>query len=158
DITAPARPVDRALIVAEIDRLLARYVNASLANVRVGDALGDLLQLVRRYAMRPPGNLVLFFKALAMCEGLLLAIDPDASFADYLRPMAGKLIYQGVAGPNGVGRLRDSALEAVELGLELPGRIDRILGEIERGELRVWARVEDMELLVERLERAAART
>src|SRR5262249_22343920 len=152
------QPVDRALIATEIDRLLALYLNVSLEKVRVGDALGEVLQLVRRSGMRLPGNLVLFFKALAMCDGLLLAIDPESSFADYLRPMAGKMIFEGFAGQNGLGLLRDSALDAVELGLELPRRIDRVLGEIERGNLRVWTRVEDMEPLVKRLERAAART
>jgi hypothetical protein len=32
------------------------------------------------------------------------------------------------------------------------GRIDRVLGEIERGNLRVWTRVEDIEPLMKRLE------
>jgi ubiquinone biosynthesis protein len=158
DLTTSPQPVDRALIATDIDRMLALYVNVSLEKVRVGDALGELLQLGRRYRLRLPGNLVQFFKALAMCEGMLLAIEPDASFTDFLRPMAGKMLFEGFAGQNGIGLLRDSALDAVELGLELPQRIDRVLGEIERGNLRVLTRVEDMEPLVKRLERMAART
>src|SRR5262249_6344547 len=46
DLTAPGQPVDRALIATEIDRLLALYLNVSLEKVRVGDALGEVLQLV----------------------------------------------------------------------------------------------------------------
>src|SRR5262249_39977929 len=57
-----------------------------------------------------------------------------------------------------VGRLRDSAIDAAELSIELPRRIDRVLGEIERGNLRIWTRVEDVEPLIKRLEHVGARS
>ncbi len=157
EITDPTRPIDRAVVTREIDRMLELYVDVSLEHVRFGDAIGELLQLVRRHGLRMPGNLVLFFKALAMCEGILQDIDPDSSFADYLRPMAGKLVYQEYAGRESLARLRDSAIDAAELSIELPRRIDRLLGEIERGNLRVWTRVEDVEPLMRRFERLSER-
>ena len=54
--------------------------------------------------------------------------------------------------------MRDSALDLAELASDLPRRVDRVLGEIERGNLRVWTRIEDMEPLIKRLERVVART
>ncbi len=157
ELTAPTHPIDRTLITREIDRMLALYVNVSLEHVRFGDATGELLQLVRRHGLRMPGNLVQFFKALAMCEGILQAIDPDSSFADYLRPMIGKLVYQEFTGRQSLARLRDSAIDAAELSIELPRRIDRLLGELERGNLRIWTRIEDIEPFVKRLEHLARR-
>jgi ubiquinone biosynthesis protein len=157
EITAPAHPIDQDLITREIDRILVLYVDVSLEHLRFGAAISELLQLVRRHGLRLPGALVQFFKALAMCEGLLQDIDPDSRFADYLRPMIGMLSYQAYAGPRLVGRLRDSALEAAELSIELPRRIDRVLGQIERGNLRVWTRIEDANMLVKRMEHMVAR-
>ena len=93
-----------------------------------------------------------------MCEGVVQNIDPDSSFADYLQPMVRKLIYQSFAGPDLLGRLRDSAADAAELSLALPRRIDRVLGEIEQGNLQVWTRVEDIEPLMKRLEHLVARS
>ena len=72
--------------------------------------------------------------------------------------MIGKLFYQAFAGPQLPGRQRDSALEAAELTIELPRRIDRVLGEIERGNLRVWTRLEDVEPTLKRLEHMVARS
>ncbi len=157
EVTAPTHPIDRAVITREIDRMLELYVDVSLEHVRFGDAIGEVLQLVRRHGLRMPGNLVQFFKALAMCEGILQAIDPASSFTDYLRPMIGKLVYQEFSGRQSLARLRDSALDAAELGIELPRRIDRLLGEIESGNLRVWTRVEDIEPIVKRLEHLGQR-
>ncbi|HEX8800144.1 MAG TPA: AarF/UbiB family protein [Terriglobales bacterium] len=158
EITAPDHPIDRDLITREIDRILELYVDVSLENVRFGEAISEVLQLVRRHGLRLPGALVQFFKALGMCEGILQTIDPDSSFSDYLRPLAGKLVYQAYAGPHLLERLGDSSAEAAELIVELPRRIDRILGEVERGNLRIWTRVEDIEPIVKRLEHVFART
>jgi predicted unusual protein kinase regulating ubiquinone biosynthesis (AarF/ABC1/UbiB family) len=148
EITAPGHPIDRDLITREIDRILELYVDVSLQDLRFGEAITELLQVVRRHKLRLPGALVQFFKVLAMCEGILQAIDPDSRFSDYLHPLLGKLFYQAFAGPQLLGRLRDSALETAELGIELPRRIDRVLGEIERGNLRVWTGVEDVGSIV----------
>jgi ubiquinone biosynthesis protein len=118
EITVPTHPVDRALITSEIDGLLGLYVDVSLENVRLGDAVSELLQLVPRHGLRVPANLVQFFKALAMCEGVLLAIDPESSFSDHLQPILGRLVYQELR--QGVDRVRDSALDAADLSIELP--------------------------------------
>jgi ubiquinone biosynthesis protein len=157
-VTVPRHPIDRDLITSEIDRMLKLYVDVSLENLRFGDALGELFQLVRRHGLRLPATLVQFFKTLAMCEGILQTVDPDSSFPDYLQPMIGKLVSQTVAGPEFLGRLRDSAVDAAELSIDLPRRIDRVLGEIERGNLRVWTRVEDIEPVLKRVEHMAARS
>jgi hypothetical protein len=72
--------------------------------------------------------------------------------------MAGKLVYHGLAGgDHAAERLRDSALDAAQLSIELPRRIDRVLGEIERGNLRVWTRVEDLEPVMKRVEHLVER-
>jgi ubiquinone biosynthesis protein len=157
EMTAPTHPTDRAVITSEIDRMLERYVDVALENVRFGDAIGELLDLIRRHGLRLPGNLAQLFKALAMCEGLLQQIDPDSSLADYIEPMVGKLMYQRFAGEQWVDRLRDSAVDAAELSIELPRRIDRVLGEVERGNLRVWTRVQDIDTTIARVEHALER-
>lgn len=157
EIAAPAHPVDRAAIGAEVNRLLERYVNVAMENVNFGEAISQLLELIRTHGLRLPGNLAQLFKALVMCEGLLQEIDPEASLSDYLEPLTGKLIYQRMAGDQWTERMRDSAMDAAELSIELPRRIDRVLGEVERGNLRVWTRVQDLDDVMTRFERIVER-
>lgn len=158
EVTAPRRPIDRAQLTSDVERLLERFVDVSFDDVPLGNALGELLHVLRRHQLRLPSNLAALIKALVMCEGILQTLDPEASLSDYLQPMAGKLVYQGLAGgDSAVDRLRDSALDAAQLSIELPRRIDRVLGEIERGNLRVWTRVEDVEPLINRVEHMVER-
>ena len=154
-VTTQAHPVDRAMIQSEVEHMLERYADLSLGKLQIGDALGELLELVRRNRLRLPGNFVLFFKALAMCEGLVQAIDPQTSFSDYLRPMVEKMILQETK--QGLSVVRGSAFDAIELGLELPERLDRLLAQLEGGNLQVWARTPDADAIMQRLERLAAR-
>src|SRR5260370_21131675 len=88
-----------------------------------------------------------------MREGLLQEIDPEASVSDYLRPMIEKMILQEAK--QQLSRVRDSTLDAIELGLELPERVDRILAQLERGNLQVWARTPDADALMQRLDPVA---
>jgi ubiquinone biosynthesis protein len=158
EITAPTHPVNRAVIASEVNRLVERYVGSSFEDVSLGKALGELLELLRRQALRLPSNLAQFFKALVMVEGILQTVDPDLSLQNYLKPLAGKLLYQSVVGDHFGDRLRGSAIDAAELAIDLPKRIDRVLGEIERGNLRIWTRLEDAEPLVGRFERMVERS
>lgn len=157
EVTTPNHPVDRALLTSQVERMLDKYVAESFESVPLGNALGELVQLLRAHHLRLPVNLAQFFKALAMCEGILLSIAPDASLADYLKPMAARLAYQAFPGDSWPERLRDSATEAAEIAIELPQRIDRVLGDVEQGNLRVWTRIEDAYVLVKRLEHMVER-
>lgn len=157
EMTAPTHPVDRAALAAELDRMLERYVAVTLEELRFGEALGELLDLIRRFELRLPGNLALLFKALAMTEGLLEEIDPGASLSDHLEPMVNKMAYGRMNGDEWLERARDSALDAAELSVELPRRLDRVMGEVERGNVRVWTRIEDIETIVRRFENTVER-
>ena len=157
EIAAPRHPIDRPAIVTEIDRMLERYVGENLEHIRFGEAIGELLDLVRRQRMRMPGNYAVLFKALIMTEGLLQMLDPDANLGALLEPYTDKLVYGQMNGGEWMDRARDAALDAAQLSFDLPRRADRVLGEIERGNLRVWTRVEDIEATVSRFERVVER-
>lgn len=155
-LTTQARPVDRATMQSQVEHLLALYVGPSLGKLQIAGALRELLELVRRNRLRLPGNIVLFFQALGMCEGLVQEIDPQASFSDLLRPMIETMLLQEAE--QELSQVGDSTLDAAKLGLELPERLDHVLALLDQGNLQVWARTPDADALMQRLERLAART
>jgi ubiquinone biosynthesis protein len=157
EIAAPSHPIDRGTMVTEIDHMLERYVAESLEKVQFSEAIGELLELIRRNRMRLPGNYALLFKAMIMVEGLLRTLDPETNLATLLEPLTDKLLYSRMAGPEWFDRIRTSAADAAQLSIELPRRIDRVLGQIERGNMRVWTRVEDLDATITRFERIVER-
>lgn len=157
DVAPPTRPIDRVALSQELGRLVDRYMNASLEHVQLGAAINDLLDLVRRRSLHLSGAVAMFFKAIAMSEGLIESIDPKKTIADFVKPISEKISLSRLTSDEWVERLKLSAVDAAELGIDLPRRADRVLADIERGNLRVWTRIEDIEPMLTRMERMVER-
>lgn len=157
-IATPARPVDRAALGGEIARQMERHLAPDLKGVQFGKALAEMLETIRCYRLRLPGSIAVFFKALIMCEGLIEEISPEANMNEFVSRLSERILYQRIAGQDWAGNIRNTALDAAELSMDLPRRADRVLSEIERGNLRVWARLEDMDVALARFEKAVETT
>jgi ubiquinone biosynthesis protein len=74
-----------------------------------------------------------------------------------LGPYVERLILRQLS-PHVLGRrLKRLGFEVADAGSELPHRLRRILGDLERGDLQIGVRPEDFEPLVSRLEQLANR-
>lgn len=101
-----------------------------------------------------PGNLLLLGRCIGMLSGLCTALDPDFNIWGTLTPYTAKLI-----GDEDTSLTRTALAEAGKVArtaLTLPGRVDRVLTLVERGDLTVQTPL--LNLHVRRLERALNRT
>ena len=156
-IAPPAAPVDRMAFTSELGRMLERYMSASLARIEIAPALAEMLELIREHGLRPPSALTLFFKTVAMSESLISSIAPEKTLTDFLNPIAERVALARLSPGEWFERARLSALDTAELSIDLPRRADRVLADIERGNLRVWAKVEDLEPALQTIERVVER-
>ena len=156
-IAPPAGPIDRMAFTSELGRLLERYLSTSLARIEIAPALSEMLELIREHNLRPPSSLTIFFKTVAMSESIISTISPERTLADFLRPISEKAAVARLAPGEWFERARLSALDTAELSIDLPRRADRVLADIERGNLRVWAKLEDLEPALRTIERVVER-
>ena len=157
-VVAPgSRPVDRAAILQQLNRVIQRHIHGTVDRIRMGKALSDLIDIVREHGLRMPMAATMLFRAIAMSEGTILELAPQRSLADFLEPIADRVSAARLSPHEWSERARISAMDAAELAVELPRRADRVLSEVERGNLRVWARLEDLDPLMSRMERMVER-
>jgi len=156
-LAPPRRPPDRSDLVARVSRLIDRYMGESLEHLCVGDALAEILEIVRTYGFRPPAVVALLFKAVSLSEEMVAETAPGKALGEFLAPIARRVAKAAFSPEDLAQRARNSAMDVAELGIDLPRRADRVLADIERGNLRVWARVEEMEPIMRRLERMVER-
>ncbi len=157
DLAPPTGPIDRVELATELQRLLQRYLNTEVERVEFGAALSEILDIIREHHLRMPAALSLFFKAAAMGEGLILAIAPEKRLGDFLEPVAANVSVARFDPREWGERAKLAAMETAELSMELPRRADRVLADIERGNLRVWTRIEELEPMLQRFETIAER-
>jgi ubiquinone biosynthesis protein len=128
-------------------------MSTSLERVQLGPTIGELLGLIRRHALHLSGAVAMFFKAIAMSEGLIESIDPKKTIAGFVKPISEAISLSHLASREWLERMKLSAVDAAELSIDLPRRADRVLADVERGNLRVWTRVENLEPALARMER-----
>jgi ubiquinone biosynthesis protein len=149
--------VNRARLSEDLANLLARYVGRSVAEVSLRNAIGEILEIVRRHRLRVPRDLSLLFTVLIVAEGIVAELDPEFGFAEALAPYARRHLLSGITPPEVVRRLQQLGLDLAELAAELPARLNRISEAIETGGLEVHVRADEMDALLARTERLGNR-
>ena len=101
-----------------------------------------------------PENLLLLGRTVAILSGMCTGLDPQFNLWITISPYASKLIADEGGGANWQMWLAEAGKIAQTL-IALPGRADRVLSTVERGELSVQTPL--LDLRVRRLERSVNR-
>jgi ubiquinone biosynthesis protein len=149
--------VDRTRLREDVGNLLGRYAGRSVGEVSLRDAIGEILEIVRRHRLRVPYDLSLLFTVLIIAEGLVAELDPEFRFGEALAPYARRQLISGLSFDRVMQRLEEFGIDVAELAVELPSRLNRISEAIETGGLEVHVRTDEVDALLARAERLANR-
>jgi ubiquinone biosynthesis protein len=143
--------------VLDIDYMLQRYFGIPLKEVRIGEVLGDITKVMNKHNIKILPNLGLLTVTMWSVEGLVQSIDPEFDTLEASKPFVSDLISQRM---NPVSRLREfgrNVNEYYDFFDGFPGRVDRILTKIEKGELTIIFRDERLERLNVVIDKASNR-
>jgi ubiquinone biosynthesis protein len=147
----------RDVLRRDLEHVLARYYGKPLGEIAVGPLLGEVLGVVRRHHLQLPATLALLLKTAVMDEGLGVRLDPSFQLTSVLAPYAQQLLLRQYSPLVWARRFGESSLDALQLGADLPPMLRRLMGELERGGLKVSMSPSSFEPLVRRFERLANR-
>jgi len=149
--------IDRQGLSRDIERLLTKYYNLPLKDIRAREVVEEIMPIAYRHHLRLPSNLWLLGKTLAMMEGIGLQLDPDFDMFAVSEPFVRRLAWRLVLPRRAWGQelLRQGA-DWGELIRGLPRTGNRLLEQAERGEL-FQIRLKDADSLMGRLDRLATR-
>ncbi|WP_273845257.1 ABC1 kinase family protein [Rubrobacter calidifluminis] len=124
-------------LVQELREFLFKYSGLSVGEVTLGQALSELISLVRRYRLRVPPVFPLLVKALVTAEGISRSIDPTLNVYEVARPYARRLLSERTS-PGALSRAaRERAVEYSRYVADYPEQVHRLLSELADGELEV---------------------
>jgi ubiquinone biosynthesis protein len=142
----------RDALVRDMGYLLDRYVGRPLADLRFEEVMTDVFATARRHQLRIPADLVLLMKTLAMNEGVGRHLDPRFNAAAVAAPFAGRVMRRRLLPTAWEQEIRRGMMDLARIGIELPGTLRRLTGQIERGEFTVTVRPRDLDEPLRRLE------
>jgi ubiquinone biosynthesis protein len=137
DIGVVRRKVNRTALRRDLNRLQQKYYGMPVAQIEVGVALQELVDLSYRYEIKIPAEFALAIKCLVTSEGVLQQLDPEISLLELAEPFARRIVRQRMA-PKEIQRsLTRAALEFWNVTHRVPKQVENVLGLMEEGELKV---------------------
>jgi ubiquinone biosynthesis protein len=130
-------PEVRVPLVQELREFLYKYSGLSVGEVTLGQALSELISLVRRYRLSMPPVFPLLIKALVTAEALARSIDPTINVYEIAQPYARRLLLERYEPGFLFERSQERALEYARYLEEFPDQVRQLLTELEDGELEV---------------------
>ena len=83
--------IDVAELEREVSRLITKYYNKSLQEIRMGDLINEVLDLVRTHHLVLSSELAMLLTTLVVLEGLGRLLDPQFDFVAVTAPVARKI-------------------------------------------------------------------
>ena len=130
-------PQIREALEQELREFLYKYSGLSVGEVTLGQALSELISLVRRYRLSMPPVFPLLTKALVMAEALARSIDPTINVFEIAQPYARRLLLERYEPAALLERSQERALEYARYVEDYPEQIRQLLAALEDGELEV---------------------
>jgi ubiquinone biosynthesis protein len=141
-------PEVRGDLVRDLGEFLNKYSGLSVGEVTLGQALSELIALVRRYRLRVPPVFPLLTKALVTAEGIARSIDPTINVYEVARPYAQRLLVERYDPEAVLEGAWERALEYARYVEDYPEQIRQLLAEVADGELEVQLRHSGLDELV----------
>ncbi|HYI15351.1 MAG TPA: AarF/UbiB family protein, partial [Thermomicrobiales bacterium] len=139
---------DRTALARDIDRMLDRYRVLRIEDYDFERVATDVMHLIRTHRMHLPGDLALLLKTLAMHESSARRLDPDFMPIEIAAPYARRAFLERYLPSSWGTRMVASGDELFELLLEGPKRVDRLLSQIERGDVQTTMHLADWERML----------
>lgn len=151
------RRVDRRGLQRDLERLLYRYYDRPLTDIRAREVIEEIMPVAFRHQLRLPSDLWLLGKTLAMMEGVGLTLDPDFDMFAVAQPHARRFLRQMISPRTWGRKLLQGTEEWGDLLLQLPAKVPRLLDQVSEGDLDIGLRVRDQEPILNRLDRLGNR-
>ncbi|MDT8420001.1 MAG: AarF/ABC1/UbiB kinase family protein [Desulfuromonadales bacterium] len=84
--------IDRGALKRDITEFIDDYYDLPLADFNTGRLLTDFVDILTRYRIRFPADLILLAKALVTLEGVARQLDPEFNLVVYLKPQVEHLV------------------------------------------------------------------
>jgi ubiquinone biosynthesis protein len=150
----PSFEFDRAFR-SEAWEVITRFQAGSMEQLNIADLLTSIFDLLRRYHIQCPSDLVFLIKALVTIQGVGEEVDPDFDLVGHVQPLIRKVV-QRQLGPTALReRFQRSLWGYLELFEGMPQELRTVGAELRRRNFSLRMQHEGLEELQTTVERSA---
>jgi ubiquinone biosynthesis protein len=156
DLGIMSENTDADALFQDVDRMLSRYASVRSSDVRVGEAMDQMLSLVLKHRVRVPSVVGAIGRAIIVTEGTCRQLDPHFDFREVAAEALPELVPGGAVGVV-ARRATSRARQIGRFALALPKQLSRLLTRANSGGMRLKLSLEDADHHLRRLDVMANR-
>lgn len=148
---------DQEGLTLDIQNFVDQYRGVPLKQIRFGNALQDIADMLRIHRVKIPTDLTMLIKAFVSLEGMGMELDPDFDMAGEAMPLLEASMRARYAPGAVLKRSWKSTVEMLSLIADLPQDVSRLLRAARRGRLEIHIDVTHLKHVGNQLDKAANR-
>lgn len=128
--------MDEASVRVQIWEILDSYLGKSLGALDLSRLLSEVFEVVRRYGIKPPPDVLMIAKSLTTLESIGTVLDPTFDPVQVIKPYVTSRYLHYLTDPRvRLERLRGLAESYQSLAADFPESARTVLGQLARGSL-----------------------
>jgi ubiquinone biosynthesis protein len=156
-ITVKERDVDDRALEREISEVLDLFFSGPIKELNIGHLLLAIIDILRDYRLKLPSDLVIMIKALVTAEGTARQIYPELNVVTEAETYIKKIALKRYRSEILWQAIKRALFKFMAIQKDIPVRILRIADKIDRDELAIRFRHENLESLNHTLENISNR-
>ena len=148
-------PADLDSVKDDLYLVLLDYREMRLERVNFAVAIRGLTDILRRYHIRVPSNLMLMMKVVVMVIDIGTRLDPSFNFDQRIRPYLARIIAQQRFSPETMAKTVWSLADAAEGLLAIPGNVNETLKTLSEGTVTIELEDSDLAKIVGVIDRTS---
>jgi ubiquinone biosynthesis protein len=157
DWTGDDHGVNLGTLESEIETFVDQYHGAPLAELNLGQMLGDVTAILREHHLGLPSDLALLIKAFITLEGMGRGLDPSFHMTTEALPLLRQVVRARYRPKVVALRAWQTLRRTLAVAEQLPHDVSRLLRNARRGRVHVGIDVAHLKRVGDQIDRAANR-
>ena len=157
DWTGDDHGVNLGTLETEIETFVDQYHGAPLAELNLGQMLGDVTTILREHHLGLPSDLALLIKAFITLEGMGRGLDPSFHMTTEALPLLRQVVRARYRPKVVATRAWQTLRRTLAVAEQLPHDVSRLLRNARRGRVHVGIDVAHLKRVGDQIDRAANR-
>jgi len=142
---------DRYRLKKDLGAILERYSQLTLREIRIGEVISEVMNLIYTYKVRIPSDFTLMIKTFATLEGLGKQLDPEFDIFAVAEPYARELVRERMMSRWWISDTYKSLQAALSEVRTLVRQITEAFKVVEHGELKITHEHQGLQKMINRL-------
>ncbi len=157
DWAGDGHSVNQSQLETELEDFVDQYHGSRLADLNLGQMLGDLAAILREHTLSLPPDLALLIKAFVSLESMGRGLDPGFHAVTLAAPLLRQVLMTGYTPKALMARTWAALRRTLAVAEQLPHDVSRLLHNARRGRFHVAIDLLHLKRVGDQIDRAASR-